>query len=287
MNQILVHEKVIVTPEFRRKKKIYKFNFFLSVFLLCTLFSCYIYAEYDRNKSEQVSQEILLGLQENDDIQTQSQNTVDNTTISVSNGVLYVTLLSATPEETSEVDVTKLLQQYREKQTIHSTEIKTNNSNSENTNIVIPTYETTEEPTIVESITEDGTRYYSEAILKIESLDIEYPVLSDTSEELLKISLNKIWGPNPNEVGNYCIAGHNYKSGKMFGKLKQINIGDTFTLEDLSGRKLTYEVYDKYIIEPTDVTCTSQLTGGKKEVTLITCQNSGRQRLVVKATEIL
>ena len=62
MNQILVTEKVIVTPEFKRKKKIYKFNFFLSVFLICTLFSCYIYAEYDRTKSEEVSQEILLGL---------------------------------------------------------------------------------------------------------------------------------------------------------------------------------------------------------------------------------
>ena len=63
MNQILIHEKVIVTPEFRRKKKIYKLNFFLSVFLVCTLFSCYIYAEYDRTKSEQVSQEILLGME--------------------------------------------------------------------------------------------------------------------------------------------------------------------------------------------------------------------------------
>lgn len=288
MNQILVHEKVIVTPEFRRKKKIYKFNFFLSVFLMCSLFSCYIYAEYDRNKSEQVSQEILLGLQEVDETQAQMKKTVDNTTISVSDGVLYVTLLASTPEESNEVDVTKLLQQYRQHQNVNNSESETNIISTEETNAQIPTFlSTNDEPTIVESVTEDGTRYYSEAILKIESLDIEYPVLSDTSEELLKISLNKIWGPNPNEVGNYCIAGHNYKSGKMFGKLKQINTGDTFTLEDLSGRKLTYEVYDKYVIEPDDVACTSQLTGGRREVTLITCQNSGRQRLVIKAAEVI
>lgn len=259
MNQILVHEKVIVTPEFRRKKKAYKFNFFLSVFLLCTLFSCYIYAEYDRNKSEEVSQEILMGLQENDD--TELEFTADNTTISVDNGVLYVTLLSKTPDETTEVNVTHLL---------HPQIV-------ENTN---------QEPKIIESVAEDGTKYYTEAILKIDSLDIEYPVLSDTSEELLKISLNKIWGSNPNEVGNYVIAGHNYKSGKMFGKLKMIEVGDTFTLEDLSGRKLTYEVYDKYTVEPEDVSCTTQLTGGRKEVTLITCQNSGKQRLIVRAREI-
>ena len=265
MNQILVHEKVIVTPEFRRKKKIYKFNFFLSVFLLCILFSCYIYAEYDRDKSEQVSQEILVGLTRIDDTQRENEQ-VDNTTISVADGVLYVTLLSNTPEETSEVDVSHLIKSQREEQT--------QNTKQDN------------EPKIIESVAEDGTSYYSEAILKIESLGIEYPVLSDSSEELLKISLNKIWGPNPNEVGNYCIAGHNYKSGKMFGKLKQIDIGDTFTLEDLSGKVVTYEVYDKYIVEPDDVSCTTQHTDGRREVTLITCQNSGRQRLIVRAKEV-
>lgn len=260
MNQILIHEKVIVTPEFRRKKKIYKFNFFLSVFLLCSLFSCYIYAEYDRDRSEQVSQEILIGLTEIDDIQGADAQ-VDETTISVSDGVLYVTLLSNTPDESKSVDITKLLQPQVEENT-------------------------SQEPTIVESIAEDGTKYYSEAILRIESLGIEYPVLSDWSEELLKISLNKLHGPNPNQIGNYVIIGHNYKSGKMFGKLKQIDIGDTFTLEDLSGNIVTYEIYDKYIVEPDDVSCTTQHTGGKREVTLITCQNSGRQRFVVKAREI-
>ena len=266
MNQILVHEKVIVTPEFRRKKKIYKFNFFLSVFLLCSLFSCYIYAEYDRDRSEQVSQQILIGLQENDD--TQEQPVVDDTTISVSDGILYVTLLSNTPEETNEVNITKLLQEQR------------------NTQSEISEQQEVTEPKIVESVAEDGTKYYSEAILKIDRLGIEYPVLSDSSEELLKISLNKIWGPNPNEVGNYCIAGHNYKSGKMLGKLKQIEIGDTFTLEDLAGKTITYEVYDKYVVEPDDVSCTTQHTDGRREVTLITCQNSGRQRLIVRAREI-
>lgn len=37
---------------------------------------------------------------------------------------------------------------------------------------------------------------------------------------------------------------------------------------------------------PTDTTCTSQLTGGKKEITLITCKEYGTQRLVVKAREV-
>ena len=53
-----------------------------------------------------------------------------------------------------------------------------------------------------------------------------YPILSEENEELLKVSLCKYWGPNPNTIGNYCIVGHNYKSGKMFGKLSRAEIGD-------------------------------------------------------------
>ena len=143
-----------------------------------------------------------------------------------------------------------------------------------------------EGPKIVELVAEDGKMYYTEAILRIEKLGIEYPVLSDTSDALLKISLNKFHGPNPNDIGNYCIAGHNYKSGKMFGNLKMIQIDDTFTLEDLYGRVFTYKVYDKYLVSPTDTACTTQRTGGKREVTLITCQNSGKERLIVRAREI-
>ena len=268
MNQILVNQKLIITPEFKRKKKLYKFNFFLSVFLLCTLFSYYIYAEYDRNKSEQISQQILLGLQEKDD--TIEEETIEEeSSVTVENGVLYVTLLPKTSEEKNVIDITKILQQYRKK------EAEENEGQKKNKDVKI-----------VESVADDGTRYYSEAILKIEKLGIEYPVLSDVSEALLKISLNKFYGPNPNEVGNYCIAGHNYKSGKMFGKLKYIEIGDRFVLEDLYGRAVTYEVYDRYLVEPTDTSCTTQRTAGKREVTLITCQNNGKQRLVVRAKEV-
>lgn len=79
MNQILVTEKIIITPNLKRKKRLYKFNFFLSSFLALTLFSCCIYAEYDRNKSEQVSQDILLGMQQYDNDNT------DNTMLSVDN----------------------------------------------------------------------------------------------------------------------------------------------------------------------------------------------------------
>ena len=124
------------------------------------------------------------------------------------------------------------------------------------------------------------------AILNIPSIGIEYPVLAETSDELMKISLTKYWGGNPNEVGNFCIIGHNYKSGKHFGELKNVKKGENVLVTDYSNRTLTYEIYDIDIISPYDTRCTSQLTNGRKEVTLITCTNGGDNRLVVKAREV-
>ena len=67
MNQILVTEKIYVTPELKRKKKMYKILFILSIFTIISLFSVYIYAEYDRNEKESISQDILSHLEQEDD----------------------------------------------------------------------------------------------------------------------------------------------------------------------------------------------------------------------------
>ena len=52
----------------------------------------------------------------------------------------------------------------------------------------------------------------------------------------------------------------------------------------MDGNTLTYTVYDIYVVEPTDLSCTSQRTNGNTEITLITCENGGQQRIVVKAS---
>ena len=43
-----------------------------------------------------------------------------------------------------------------------------------------------------------------------------------------------------------------------------------------------YKVYDIYIVDETDMSCTNQETNGKIELTLITCDNDNKKRLVVK-----
>lgn len=236
MNQILITEKLYVTPELKKKKKIYQFAFLISIVCVLLLSFCYVYAEIDRNNREKVSQEILAG--------------IDDTTVNENDSILRVSLEADGQEQNVIIE-------------------ENNGENNEN-----------------KYVTQSGQSYTTDAVLNIPSLGINYPILSETSEELLKISLNKFWGPSPNEVGNYCIVGHNYKNKKMFGKLSSIKNGDIVELTDNSGKTIKYAVYNKYVVEPDDVSCTSQLTNGNKEVTLITCTNYGKQRLVVKARQV-
>lgn len=134
----------------------------------------------------------------------------------------------------------------------------------------------------------NGQNYDSIGIIEIPSLGIKYPILATTSEKLLKVSVTKYWGGNPNEVGNLCISGHNYKNSKFFGNLQNIKNGDVVKITDLEGKTLNYKVYDTYTVEPDDTSCTSQLTNGKIEITLITCyyENGSAhatKRFIVKA----
>lgn len=132
-------------------------------------------------------------------------------------------------------------------------------------------------------VTSSGEKYHIIANLKIDSLGIDYPILSSTSDDLLKISLTKYWGADPNQKGNMVVLGHNYESKKFFSKLSNIEDGAIIEITDLSGKTLEYSVYDTMIIDPYDNSCTSQLTNGNTEITLITCYNRDANRFVVKA----
>ena len=128
--------------------------------------------------------------------------------------------------------------------------------------------------------------YQIEGILEIPKIDIKYPILNQTSETAMKVSVTKFWGPQPNEIGNYTIAAHNNKDGTMFGKTKYLKIGDIIKITNLKNVTLEYQVFDIYSIDPDDVSCVESVEEGNREVTLITCTNGHKNRLIVKAREI-
>ena len=250
MNQILVTEKIYVTPELRRKKKMYKILLILSIFSIISLFSIYIYAEYDRNKEEEISNDILYFMangEEND----------DDTTISSYENALVVRI-------TQDIEVEELDEEIPEK-------------NEEQLQVATATSTYT---------APNGKKYETIGVVKIPKLNITYPILSQTTDALMKVAPCKFHGASPNEVGNLCIIAHNYRrKGVFFSDVPDLENGDIVEIQDLSQRTIQYEVYDVHIVMPDDVSDTSQKTNGRKEVTLITCTDNSEQRVIVRCKE--
>lgn len=250
MNQILVTKKLYITPELKRKKKVYKVNFILSVFFLIVLISVYIYAAYDRDKAEAMSQDILAVAE-----MEQEDNTV------VDSDVLIAVLNDTTDDGTE-------------------TPVVQPNNQVQNT-------------TKTKQQSQSGYTYVTDGKVTIPKLGIEYGILDGETdseaetEELLKMSPVKFHGPDINTVGNYCIVGHNYRNTRFFSKVPTLVNGDVIQITNFADNStISYEVYDKYIVDPKDVSCTSQNTDGRKEITLITCTDDSKQRVIVKARAI-
>ena len=124
---------------------------------------------------------------------------------------------------------------------------------------------------------------YIEAVLKIPTLNLEYPIFSSVSDENLKISACKLWGPELGKNGNYVIVGNNNNFDNVFEKL---SIGDTIDFLGNDNKQFSYEVYDIKIVNSTDTSVVSQLTNGKNEVTLMTTADNGKRKLVIKGEKI-
>lgn len=244
MNQILVTEKIYVTPELKRKKKIYKILFIISVLCMICLTSIYVYAEYDRNKESDISSNILKSMFS------------DKTTISEDENALIVKITQEIAENIDEYQTT---------------------DDEEQAPIISQATST--------YTASNGNEYEYIGRIVIPKINVDYPILANWSVELLKVSICKFHGSNPNEVGNLCLVGHNYRNKRFFSKIPTLEIGDIVQITDLSERTIDYEVYDIHTVIPDNIDDTTQKTGGKREVTLITCTNDSQQRVIVKCRE--
>ena len=120
-------------------------------------------------------------------------------------------------------------------------------------------------------------------VIKIDKIKIDYPILSSTSDELLTVAPCRFAGPMPNEVGNLCIAGHNYIDNTFFAKITNLEKDDEISIFDLNGQMVNYYVTEKFEIENNDFSCTTQETNGEKWLTLMTCNSIKGTRIIVRA----
>lgn len=129
----------------------------------------------------------------------------------------------------------------------------------------------------------NGKKYRIIGKISIPKIEVYYPIIYETTDEYLKIAPTKYCGPNINEVGNLCVLGHNYYNNQFFSRLSELENGDRVMLMPNEGGSKRYLVYNKYIINKDDLSCTNQDTNGKIELTLVTCVKFDKsKRLVVK-----
>ena len=244
MNQILVTEKVYVTPELKRKKKVYKGLFMISLFSLICLTSICIYAAYDRNKESEISNEIVENM------------FADTTVISQEENALVVKITQDFTENAIENPV-------------EEEEVEEESTNVQQSS----TYTAS-----------DGTQYNYIGRIVIPKINVDYAIFDHWTYDLLKKSICKFHGGNPNEDGNLCLIGHNWRNKRFFSKVPTLENGDIVQITDLSGRTVEYEVYDNHQVDPDDVSDTTQEVEGR-EVTLITCTDDSKHRVVVRCRE--
>lgn len=120
--------------------------------------------------------------------------------------------------------------------------------------------------------------------IEMPTIRIQYPILDViTHAKAIEVSVGILYGPGVNKPGNTVIIGHNYNNGLFFGKNKNLKIGEKIYLTDIYGKKVEYTIFDKYYTPESDTSYITRKTDGKTEVTLVTCDTTGKNRLVVCA----
>lgn len=168
-------------------------------------------------------------------------------------------------------------------------QFKSNINEEDNKQIVEEFFESNNNTDTQENVKFNG--YNVIGIVKISKIGIEYPILDinvynpEETKEPMEYSIVKYWGGNVNEYGNLSIAGHNKYNGTMFGKTKSLKIGDIVELTDTKKITVQYEIYSIFVTDPNDISILETKDANTREVTLITCTNGNRQRLILKARE--
>ena len=119
----------------------------------------------------------------------------------------------------------------------------------------------------------DGTSYI--ARLEIPALELDLPVISDTTDSNLRKAPCRYAGSAYRD--DLVIGAHNYST--HFGRLSKLSYGDVVRVVDMEGNAFAYRVADIEILQPEQV---DDLLGGSWPLTLYTCTPGGQSRITVR-----
>ena len=119
--------------------------------------------------------------------------------------------------------------------------------------------------------------------IEIPKINLEYPILEKVTKKSIETSVAFLYGAGINQPGNTVIIGHNYRNGLFFSNNKKLQNGDKIYITDNAGNKVTYTIYNKFETTPEDTSFYQRDTAGQPEVTLSTCTDDSKARLIIFA----
>ena len=119
--------------------------------------------------------------------------------------------------------------------------------------------------------------------IEIPATGIKYPIVDKVTKRSIEVAVAFLWGAGINQEGDSVIIGHNYRNGLFFSNNKNLKKGDKIYITDNEGKRLTYTVYNKFEAGDTDTSFYQRDTSGKPEITLSTCTDNVKTRLIILA----
>lgn len=123
------------------------------------------------------------------------------------------------------------------------------------------------------------------AILRLDRLDIKVSVSEGIEKDILRLSAGHFPSSELPGEGNFAIAGHSSMVYTcLFNDMHKAIRGDTITVTTRT-EKHQYIVTEIFVAEPTDVELLEH--ANESIITIVTCTNSGKERLIIRGIEVL
>ena len=121
-------------------------------------------------------------------------------------------------------------------------------------------------------------------VIQIEAIDLIYAIVEGTETEDIGVAIGHISDTaGLGELGNCALAGHRGGySGPYFKNVDQLKKGDSVVITKAGGQKFEYRVTESFIVEPTELWVIEDTGDEKAVLTLVTCEDSGDTRLIVR-----
>ena len=119
-------------------------------------------------------------------------------------------------------------------------------------------------------------------IIEIKSVNLKNVIVESTDKKYLNHHVCHFENSAmPGEDGNFALAGHSstYYYNQVFNELHKVKIGDEIIIKTIND-EFTYTITETIVVESDEIEVLDQdMT--KKEITLVTCTNGGKQRFIV------